>query len=239
METNICKNCNYQTNEEFCSKCGHPVKLKKIDRDFIIQEIKSALFTDKGFLYTSKKIILSPGDSVRQYIEEDRSRYVKPITYLIVTSLIYAIISHLLKSNYYTQYHVQIQSAMNHIFTWIMENRVYSSIIMDFYMAFFIKILFRKSKYNLFEIFILMCYLSGIKVLFISVALIIQTLVNTNIITVLLSISMIYSFWAIGQFFEKKKAKSYFKAILSYVMGAFSLSLIFSIVAIIEALIRQ
>ena len=119
MGTNICKNCNYQTNDDFCSKCGHPVKLKKIDKDLVIQEIKSTLFTDKGFFYTTKRIFLSPGDSVRHYITEDRSQYVKPVTYLIITALIYTLISHFLKLDFLSQIKTSEFSTMNYFKMWM------------------------------------------------------------------------------------------------------------------------
>ena len=239
METNICKNCNYQTSAEFCPKCGHAIKLKKINKDYVIHEITDTLFASRGFLYTTKKILLNPGDSVKYYITEDRSRHVKPVTYLIITALIYTLISHFLKTDFLAQFKTTEFSAMNYFRMWIVDNRGYSSIIMDLYIAFWIKIFFRKSDYNLFEIFTLMCYLSGIKALFLSIAIIFQTFIHFNLITVTIFISAIYSFWAIGQFFEKKKAKSYLKAILSYIFGIFSIGLILSVVVIIELIISQ
>ena len=239
METNICKNCNYQTNDDFCSKCGHPVKLKKIDRDFIISEIKSALFTEKGFFYTTKRIFLSPGDSVRHYIKEDRSRYVKPITYLIIASLIYTFVNYLLKIDYFMQLEAGEFSTPNYFRKLILENRGYASIVIDLYIALWIKLFFKKSEYNFFEIFILMCFISGVKALLISVAIILQALVHTDIIMISLLIPLIYSFWAIGQFFGKRKVKSYLKVILAYIVGMISLGFIVSVVTIIEVLIRQ
>ena len=229
METNICKNCNYQTNDDFCSKCGHPVKLKKIDKNFVFQEIKSVLFTDKGFFYTTKRILLSPGDSVRYYIEEDRSKYVKPVTYLIITALIYTIISHLFNVVLFEQINMNEYSMI--FGKWMVEYRGYITIMMDFYIAFWIKVFFRKSGYNLFEIFTLMCYLSGIKSLLISLTSILQSLIHSNMFMITISISMIFSFWAIGQFFDKKKAKSYIKAILSYIVGVLSLGFLAGIIS--------
>jgi len=239
METNICKNCNYQTSDEFCSKCGHPVKLKKIDRDYIVHEISDTLFTRKGFLYTTKRMFLNPGTSARQYIKEDRSQYVKPVTYLIITSLIYTLVSHFLKTDFLAQFKTPELTTMTYIKEWIVENRGYSSLIMDFWIAFWIKIFFRKFNYNLFEIFIFMCYLSGIKVLFISFALILQTLIHSNIMVIAIVLALIFSFWAVGQFFEKKKAKSYLSAVLAYICGALSISVILSVVSVIVDIIRQ
>jgi hypothetical protein len=238
MHINNCKNCNEPVNGNYCSNCGHPVKLKKINRNFVFQEIKNTLFTDKGFFYTTKKIFLSPGDSVRHYITEDRSRYVKPVTYLIITSLILTLISHFLKIDYIPQIQTTELSIMRHIQKWIMENKGYASILIDFYMAFWIKLVFRKSDYNLFEIFVLMCYLSGIKALFLSVAIIVQVLTHSNIVPVLIFVNTIFSFWAIGQFKKKKKAISYIKAVLSFLFGIFMISVTAMVAAVIELIIK-
>ena len=57
MEENCCKSCKHPINDsKYCSNCGHPAKLKKIDRNFIIHEFKETLFADKGFLYHKKNV---------------------------------------------------------------------------------------------------------------------------------------------------------------------------------------
>ena len=237
METNICKNCNHQTNDDFCPKCGHPVKLRKIDRDFVFQEIKDTLFTDHGFPYTTKRIFLSPGDSVRHYITEDRSRFVKPVTYLIITSLIYTIINHIFNINLLIHFGTNDDPDIHHYIDWMIDNRGYVTIIIDLWWAFWIKQFFRKSVFNLFEIFVFMCYVSGIKVLFLSVATILQEFINMNIMPISVCILLIYSFWAIGQFFGRKKVKNYLKAIFSYIFGMIAIFVLVVVVSTIIALI--
>jgi len=239
MEENICKNCDCQTNGNYCSNCGHPVKLKKIDRDHIIHEIKDAIFADKGFLYTTKKVLLTPGDSVKYYITEDRSRFVKPITYILITSLIYALVTNLFKIDYLAQLDTsETTPTMNSISRWMMDNHGYTSIIINFFMAFWIKLFFKKYGYNLFEIYILLCYVGGIEVLLVSVASIFLTLIHVENLLFLNYSSMIFSVWAIGQFFDKNKAKSYIKAFFSYILGIFVIGIIAFLGAIIEFLIR-
>ena len=239
METNSCKNCTAQTNGNFCSHCGHPVTLKKIDRDYVFYEIKGALFADRGFLYTTKRMIVSPGDSVRHYITEDRSRFVKPVTYLIITSLIYTLVSHFFKIDFLAQFEMPETPTSYFITTWMVENMGYSSILIGLYMAFWIKLLFRKSDFNLFEIFILVCYVSGMHTLLISVAFILLALLHVDFMLITVYVSMVYSFWAIGQFFDKKKAKSYLKVILAHILGIFSISFLFMIGGIVEFLVRH
>jgi hypothetical protein len=89
-----CVNCNNQITENYCSSCGHPAKLKRIDGHYIIHEIEHVLHFEKGILYTIRELLIRPGENVGHFISENRSRLVKPIIFIIVTSLIYTLIAH-------------------------------------------------------------------------------------------------------------------------------------------------
>jgi len=89
-----CKNCDNVITGNFCSNCGQPVKLERIDRHYIVHEINHVLHFEKGIFYTIKELLIRPGQNVREFISENRSRLVKPIIFIIVTSLIYSIIVH-------------------------------------------------------------------------------------------------------------------------------------------------
>ena len=53
-------------------------------------------------------------------------------------------------------------------------------------------------------------------------------------------LSMIYTIWAIGQFFDKKKIGSYIKATLSFVLGVFIFAIAITMIAIfIDIVIKQ
>ena len=224
---NSCKNCNETVNGNYCANCGQVAKLKRIDRSSIIHEIANSLNAESGMLYTTRKMLISPGESVRQYITEDRRRYVKPITFVIITSLIYTIVCHFFHvdaKEFQQQMYGQTESlevlpAGSLLTNWVIDNSGYVTIIMGFLMAFWVKLLFRKYGYNLFEIFVLFCYISGITTLLSSVFFIIQGIAHLKLIYTTNLITAIYTTWAIGQFFDRKKAGSYIKAFLSYVLG--------------------
>ena len=240
MEPNNCKNCSHPIDGNYCSNCGRPVKLKKIDREYIIHEIKDALFSNSGFISTTKQLLLNPGESVRHYITEDRNRLVKPVTYLIVTSLLYTVASHVLKIDYFAQFETPDETpVMNSITGWMMENMGYAGILIELYMAFWIKLFFRKSGYNLYEIFVFLCYVSGLQILFHSIALIPQKFLHSDSLTIAAIITTLYSFWAIGQFFDGKKAKNYLNAVLSFIVGILVVFIMGAIGATIEILLRQ
>ena len=86
-----CKNCNIEINSKFCPNCGQPSNLKRIDGHYIIHEIEHVLHFERGILYTIKELVTNPGQNVKNYLTENRNRLVKPIIFIIVTSLIYSI----------------------------------------------------------------------------------------------------------------------------------------------------
>jgi len=86
-----CKNCNTQINYKFCPDCGQPTSLKRIDGHYIVHEIEHILHFERGILYTIRELVKNPGQKIRNYLSENRSRLVKPILYIILTSLIHSL----------------------------------------------------------------------------------------------------------------------------------------------------
>ena len=93
----ICKECSITFVGEFCSSCGRPRELKRINGRYIASEIGRVINLDKGIFYTIRELLLRPGISIQQFIKEDRNRLVKPIVFLIVCSLVYSIFQKVLQ----------------------------------------------------------------------------------------------------------------------------------------------
>ena len=127
-------------------------------------------------IFTIRKVLISPGKSVKQFLTEERYRFVKPITFVVITSLIYAIINYFFQptvdENTFVTPFIQIGSkgdeATEGILRWLSKNYAYSNMLILVFTAFWIKLFFRKYGYNIFEIFILLCFVSGISTLLLS-----------------------------------------------------------------------
>ena len=85
-----CSNCKQELSGKFCSACGSPAVVKRIDRKYITEEISGVLNFDKGLFYTIKELCLRPGATVNKFINGDRKRLVKPIIFLVICSLIFS-----------------------------------------------------------------------------------------------------------------------------------------------------
>jgi hypothetical protein len=218
-----CKKCEAELTDNFCSKCGNPKILSKIDGKYIMSEIISVINFDKGIFYTIKELLTKPGENVHKFIHSDRKRLVKPIIFLIVCSLIYTITQQILRfEDGYVNAGGFGDSAVTSITEWIQKNYGYANILMSIFIAFWIKIFFKKYKYNFFEIIILLCFVMGIGMLIYTTFGIIESITKIRILHFAGVIGIIYTSWAIGQFFDKNKKMNYLKGLIAYLLGMVS-----------------
>lgn len=221
-----CKNCNNEVNLNYCPSCGEPTKLKRIDQHYIIHEIEHVLHFERGILYTIRELVTNPGQSIRSYLSESRNRLVKPIIFIIVTSLMYTFCNYFFHfKDGYIRYLDSDKSTTNEIFKWIQGHLGYSNIMMGIFIALWTKLFFRKHKYNLFEILILLCFVMGIGMLLYSVFGILQGITHLKLMQYAGIVGFVYTTWAVGQFYDKRKISSYVKAFFAYILGMITFSL--------------
>jgi len=91
---NNCKACDFEVSHRFCPNCGQSVQVKRINGKYLIHEIEHVLHFERGILYTLKVLLIKPGIHIRKFLSDDRSRLVKPVIFIIITSLVYTLISH-------------------------------------------------------------------------------------------------------------------------------------------------
>ncbi|WP_264530371.1 DUF3667 domain-containing protein [Flavobacterium sp. N502540] len=221
-----CLNCNTEVYSNFCPDCGQPKVLKRINGHYIVHEIEHVLHFERGILYTIKELITNPGQNIRNYLTENRSRLVKPIIFIIVSSLIYSISNHFFHfQDGYINYLDSQKTSTSTISKWVQMNLGYSNIMMGIFIALWTKLFFRKRDYNIFEILILLCFVMGIGMLIYAIFGLVYGLTNLNIMQFAGIVAFMYSTWAIGQFYDRGKASSYVKAFLAYIFGMMTFSL--------------
>ena len=215
-----CKNCNSEIHSTYCPTCGQPAKLERISGPYIRREIEHVLEIERGIFYTIKVLAIRPGQTIKTYLTENRSRLVKPIIFIIITSLIYTLLDHYFQiEDGYVDYGVEKESATGVIFKWVQDHYGYANIIMGVFITFWVKILFRKYDYNFFEILILLCFVMGMGMLIFSVFVIAQGLTHLNLMTIGGIVGIAYAIWAIGQFYDRTIKMSYVKALIAYMTG--------------------
>jgi hypothetical protein len=236
---NTCKKCTNEYSGNYCPNCGNPAAIPRIDKKYILKEIRSVLYFDKGLLFTIRELILRPGTNIKTFIEEDRNRLVKPIIFLIVCSLIYTLVNRIF---HFEDAYLPVQdmdSTVLVLFEWMQNNYGYANIFMSIFIAFWIKVFFRKSGYNLFEILILIFFTMGIGMLGYAIFGLIEGIFGIKIFLIGALVFQAYVTWVIGAFFNKRKVFSYIKAFFAYLLGSISAIIFIIIVGVlIDMLIK-
>lgn len=229
-----CRNCNTPVHQNFCGNCGQPVNIKRVDSHYILHEIQHVLHFEKGIFYTIKELFVRPGENIKEFIRDNRSRLIKPIIFIIITSLIYTSINHFFHiEKGYVSYNGPANSSLALIFEWVEGHYGYANIIMGVFIALWLKLFFRKADYNFFEILILLCFIMGMGMLIFSVFAIVEGIIKQNVLMISGITGLAYTIWAIGSFFNKRKITSYTNALFAYLLGMIT----FSISAIVLGLV--
>lgn len=233
-----CQNCGATTNDIFCGKCGHNQELKRIDKNYAVQEFLKLVGFEKGFVYTSKELLINPGVVIREYINVNRHKITKPITYLILSSVIYTLIIHYFKlDTIYSDFSKQFygNSSLSNINIWIQQNFGYANILMILPISLFTKLFFKKHNYNFYETFIVISLVMGFGMLIFCLEPIIDRFLPNNFLLINSLVGLIaflYSCWAIGQFYGKS-VSNYLKAFLCYTSGFITFQIIITLIAVV------
>ncbi|MEM1094035.1 MAG: DUF3667 domain-containing protein [Bacteroidota bacterium] len=199
-----------------------PQQLPRITGAFILSELAGVLNLERGVFFTIKAVLLRPGASVRRFLYEDRGRMTKPASLLVVCSLVYILAQRLLGfDDGYLNYAALDwgSSATAAIMDWISDNYGLVNILLANAIALCTKGLFRQSRYNLFEVCVLLYYAMGIQMLMLTLLGIVERITGVGVFDVGINFAILYVCWAIGQFFDERKKRNYLKALLGYVLG--------------------
>lgn len=219
---NNCKACNFEVSHTYCPNCGRAAAVKRIISNYLLHEIEHVLHFDRGILYTLKVLLFKPGIHIKRFLSDDRSRLVKPVIFIIITSLIFTLVSHFFDIKGLVDESIQEGSTAEKIMIWTETHLGYSNIIMGALIALLLKLLFRKRGYNYFEILILLCFVMGFAMLIFAAFILLEGLTHVDFKMVASIVAMGYCSWAIGDFFQPKHLMSYIKAFLAYIMGTTS-----------------
>lgn len=227
------------SKSNFPDQTYNEIEIKRIDRNYILEEIRGAFSFQKGFLYTIKELAINPGDSIKEFIKNDRKRLVKPILFIVFTSLVYSILKSFLFIELDNALHSgDKNSAIIKMLIWTQENYGYSNIIMAVFIGFWTRIFFKKYDYNIFEILVLLCFVMGFGMLIFSIFAIIEALLDQVIVQIGGVVVYIYISWAIGQFYGKRKVVNYIKAFFAYFLGMVTFGIVLISIGLVIDLIK-
>lgn len=90
-----CKNCSKLYEGSFCPSCGQKYISKRYTTKESILWLFSSIFNlEKGFVYTTKQLIISPGKVIKEFLDGVTVRYSHPFRFLFIWASISAILTH-------------------------------------------------------------------------------------------------------------------------------------------------
>ena len=240
-----CPNCTYTINENFCSNCGQK-KFKRIDRKYILDEVQySLIHTNKGFLYSAKKILKNPGKTAYEFIYGNRVNHYKPILLVFLLSGISAFISFKfigldkMMNDYYSSQHMS-SKLMNDMQTFMHSYYSFIMLLLIPIISIFTKLALRKWGQNYYEHIIMNAYaLSFYTFISILVLYPIMFFLKTNVHAFMIFTSLTYLtypilyVWFYKGFYPEKPIKT----IIGKVLIIIGLILLAYILVIIIAVI--
>lgn len=222
----ICSDCGEEIENSFCSKCTNSDTLKRINGKYIVSEIMSVVNFEKGFFFTLKELAIRPDKCIQNFILNDRSKLVKPITFVIFCSLSYTLVSQNAYDEFLEGFGIGFRQSLNlktsvliNILVWLKQNYGFTNILMSVFFVWWIKLFFKRYDYNFYEILILLLYVTGIGTLVYSVFALLEILTGFGISYLGTAIGFIYYSWAVGRFFDKSKKVNYLKSSAVYFLG--------------------
>jgi hypothetical protein len=164
-----CTNCETAFASKFCPDCGqkadiHRVTIKTVLHDFL----HAFTHADKGFLLLVKALITKPGIVAREFVEGKRKRYFNPLSFLVITSAVFAYISHItgymdaLTGSAQPTESTRVSSEMREVFEIVRTSgKTLTLLLIAPLFAFLSWLFFIRSKYNYAENFVLNSFLFG------------------------------------------------------------------------------
>jgi len=155
-DTQECKSCGSSGTGNYCSRCGQSYKIKRITLSALIHDIFH-FFThlEKGFGYTLKQLIVTPGKMQRAYIEGERTRHQKPFSMFFICATVTAVSRYWIYETLLKYYNEGSISEANffHQYMVILYIFLFPVITLITYLLFY------KSQYNYAETGVLLLYI--------------------------------------------------------------------------------
>jgi hypothetical protein len=230
-------------NEFFESKKFREIEnhgnLDRIDGKYIWSEISSVFSFQKGIFYTIRELLFRPGKTVNEFLNHDRKRLVKPIMFVVFSSFLFIISQKIFEFHTGSAPDDIDSKGIQKSYEWVNANFGIVNVILGVFISFWIRLFYLKSNFNIYEIFVLVFFSIGIENITFTIFGILESVIGLDFSNLAYLTALLYSTWAIGNFFNRKSFWSYFKGLLAYILGTIMCSGLFFLIGILIDLINK
>lgn len=220
-EQTSCLNCGAKLTTPFCGECGQE-KARRITFKELIKTAQRALLEfDSPFLHTFMKMTVKPAQVCKDYIEGKRARHFNPIKYAFwsITFLVFlsAFSGQSLADHFtlITEQSSSLRSELSQNLGKLVESSIFFfAFLQAGILALFLKLFFRKTGYNLTELYLLSILPTAHVSWFIAILVVIGQL-NTQVgQAISMIIGILFPLYTFTVFFDGNKAKVFLKSSL-------------------------
>ncbi len=199
---------------------------KRFTLKTILTEILDVLMVNKGIFYTLKQLTVSPGETLRGYLETEREKITSPAKYFVIMiGVFYFIYFRFTHTSYVEDYldeldGDQIQELSYYFQVYFLDQLSIWSALAIFFFAWMGKIFYKKHQLNYIEHFILHTYVNAQVTFYKLILLPAVYLIGYsayNYIEIL--ITPVYYYFVLHHFFREKPINTLYKTILVFGLG--------------------
>jgi len=219
-----CKNCNHILSNNFCSNCGQKVIINRITIKETLTDFSNTVFSLESTLFTTLKGLFSnPGAVFRGYLKGKRKTYYKPVSFFILTTIIYLICRGVM--NYDALSSFKDEEVINNKLLissakYMAINLNHILLILVFSCGLSLKLFFPKT-YYFAEYISISFYLVGVFTIFSTLGVFGSIYISPNVKFLFMLLFMIYMIWSCKLFFIKSTLMTYVKLIATSIFSIF------------------
>ncbi|MBA6155776.1 DUF3667 domain-containing protein [Tenacibaculum sp. S7007] len=211
----ICKNCEVTTLGKYCNNCGQRTSIDEVSFKETFQDLVNGLFSiNAPFFLTMKMLLINPGKLLREFLKGKRKIYYKPVSFFILTTILYLIVRSLINYDPMTTAGVKVDGEiLAEAGKYMVKNINNIMFVFVFTLGVFLKIFFYK-KNTLAEFIAIAFYMIGVYTIIGTFFMFYLKFNNPNYKEVPVILFLIYMIYAITSFFRSKSIVVVFKTCL-------------------------
>lgn len=221
-EPTYCKNCGAIVKDSFCAQCGQRSSVYKVTLKETFNDLTDNFFSLSAPLpYTIRMLVLSPGLLFREYLSGKRKKYYRPISFFILSTLVYLFVRWVIDFDDYVEIPVGVHKEkidlelFSHARDYMFQNIKSLAFILVFTLAVFMKLFFSKY-YALAEYIAISFYLNGFYSLLATINLFFIKYVNPKIQFLAMGVMCAYFVYVMISLFQSKRRKVGLKSFVVY-----------------------
>ena len=221
----------------FCPECGQRMNIHRVTFGETFQDLVNALFSiNAPLLITLKDLVLKPGVLLRNYLNGQRRRYYKPVSFFILTTVLYLIVRSLIGFDPFRNSMIAVQeqpldaTRLTDARNYMLLNINNFLFIFVFTLAIFSKLFFYR-RYSLAEFLAISFYLLGVYTLLVTCNMFMVQYVGDHLQPMGIFIMSLYFVFAMCSLFQSsyflvivKSLLLFILAFMSYALTSFGLS---------------